>query len=1490
WAFQTEGEFSVRSTLPAANTGNVPADTDLEISFSRPVGNVAEWIDITPSLPGGWRQNGLTAVFMPGAMFAPDTLYTVTLRAGLPGRGGEALAEDYAFSFRTGAAGAPADFLETAGGFTETFLPDDPAAIRFAAPGANFAEARISASVYRVEDSVSYIALALEHRERVNPFCGRDSDALISPPAAVPEAVLEGALLETQSPGVLYFVLPENPGPGYYLLDMTVTGRETAVRRQKLICVSALSVYLQTLAGHTDVWLNDSASGQALAGAAVVVGFAAAGETAAGPPSAVTNSDGLAALDTDAAGAYAPVSVSAVDGRTWADFISLDGSGSQAETGYYSYLYFDRAAYLPSDTARFWGYLAPRRNGAALPPEVSVGFSGLPPQTVSVVNGVFTGEFTWRDIRPDRYSAEVTADGKSVLSLPLTVTDWRKPAYVVKAAAGQSIYRHGEKAEIAASLTFFDGTPAGGHRLMAENSVASESRVSAPDGSAALSLPEPEPDSWRPYLDYISIWAEENETGAARSEVRVCRFPTDYMCDIRAETVTGGFFFEVDTARIDFAKAEAALADGDAAVSAADFPAQIQGEAYEQYFDASVIRCEYLREETGEYYDFLQNQPVKQYRYTYRESIVDRLSFSTAGGHYRSETLLWPADELVSYKISLDYETPDGVWLREYVSTAGTNPTQAAPDHYYLESESTEFAPGERVAVKLRNDAFPPAGGRLFYAVFQDEALVTAVTEAAEFEVYCAEGLMPDFKVCAAYYDGRRVFALESVAFAFRAEERALRVEITPEQENYAPGDVLTAEIRVTDALGQPRRASFVFSAADEAAFTASEQEADAAAMFYRPLHAGDAAQFVSYVPHESAGASRAFEPVGDENSADESEGAVGNGDSGVRVNFRDTAAFLSGQTDGSGRAEVSFALPEGVTSWRLTAAAFTEDGYAGDGRQTVRATRPFYLDPAMSRRYTAKDDIVLVLRAGGVPPGTQVNYTVRAEDGAGYAAEQAVSAAAADYGVCNFGKLPAGSYTFRVSAVSGDAREKAAYPFLVTESLWDLPAVIQTDLSELEDVSLGFPAELVFYDRSNELYMRALGKLAGAAGARADEVIAGEFARAGLAAWDAQARAPADFVDESGGLRLLPRGGPDGLLTAKAVAAAPECLNREEARAYFYSVLCRGDVTPAEAAAAYQGLAALGAPVLTDIQTLLPNGDALFTLRDCLRLATGLALLGDRTGAAVWYEKFIAPLAAADGEAFIIDAGEGEDEAYALTAEAAPLARLIGHAQADGLLAAALERDGAGSFPLLDIMTSLRFMPEPAGSDASLRYKLDGEEISVDFATVPAHRLTLDATRLAAADFRSEGEIGVIAFSAGGTGGLELDASGKISLEKFYTQEKSLIRVTVDVSFQNNAPRTPYTLTDVLPAGLRFVSAEPDEGDSWYLSGEDGGRVDFVLNRARESYGAQVDILSDFRIIYYARVALPGEFLADSAVARHTASGLCMATRPELQAFQLAR
>ena len=103
WAFQTQDKFMVTKSFPGNESTDVPVNTGIEITFSQEVEDIASYLVIEPAVEGSFETHGKTVAFVPKEALADDTVYTVALKAGLPSKAGEKLAESHIFAFRTSA-------------------------------------------------------------------------------------------------------------------------------------------------------------------------------------------------------------------------------------------------------------------------------------------------------------------------------------------------------------------------------------------------------------------------------------------------------------------------------------------------------------------------------------------------------------------------------------------------------------------------------------------------------------------------------------------------------------------------------------------------------------------------------------------------------------------------------------------------------------------------------------------------------------------------------------------------------------------------------------------------------------------------------------------------------------------------------------------------------------------------------------------------------------------------------------------------------------------------------------------------------------------------------------------------------------------------------------------------------------------------------------------------------------------------------------------
>lgn len=115
-----------------------------------------------------------------------------------------------------------------------------------------------------------------------------------------------------------------------------------------------------------------------------------------------------------------------------------------------------------------------------------------------------------------------------------------------------------------------------------------------------------------------------------------------------------------------------------------------------------------------------------------------------------------------------------------------------------------------------------------------------------------------------------------------------------------------------------------------------------------------------------------------------------------------------------------------------------------------------------------------------------------------------------------------------------------------------------------------------------------------------------------------------------------------------------------------------------------------------------------------------------------------------------------------------------------------------------------------------------------------------------------------------------------QVSISRIYSTDKGsalsfkrsdTIKITITPNFSETAPDGYYEVTDILPAGFRFVrSTKWDEKSICYPDEVTGQKVVFgyYYNKARTVKE---------NIVYYARAVNPGTFTADNPVIRHIES-----------------
>jgi uncharacterized protein YfaS (alpha-2-macroglobulin family) len=104
--------------------------------------------------------------------------------------------------------------------------------------------------------------------------------------------------------------------------------------------------------------------------------------------------------------------------------------------------------------------------------------------------------------------------------------------------------------------------------------------------------------------------------------------------------------------------------------------------------------------------------------------------------------------------------------------------------------------------------------------------------------------------------------------------------------------------------------------------------------------------------------------------------------------------------------------------------------------------------------------------------------------------------------------------------------------------------------------------------------------------------------------------------------------------------------------------------------------------------------------------------------------------------------------------------------------------------------------------------------------------------------------------------------------------KQSSLVKITLKPEFAENAPDGYYEITDILPAGLRYVSIGNWFDRKWYPGERSGQKLVFGFYYNKSAYDKDDDI-ENKSITYYARAVTAGQFTSDHAFIKHSRSDI---------------
>ncbi len=218
--------------------------------------------------------------------------------------------------------------------------------------------------------------------------------------------------------------------------------------------------------------------------------------------------------------------------------------------------------------------------------------------------------------------------------------------------------------------------------------------------------------------------------------------------------------------------------------------------------------------------------------------------------------------------------------------------------------------------------------------------VVTLDGFSKEIEIPLEKDWIPTIYVTATAL-GTKEFYTGMETFAISPKEHFLTVDIKPSAEKFQPGGKISYQVTTRDMAGNPVPAEISLGVVDEKIYALRADPTNIRKFFWgaRPNRVGMNFSFSGYY-----------------------SGGIGKEDrSQLRRNFKDTAYWTpTVVTDAEGKAEISFSLPDNLTTWRATVVAATDGTAVGQQKNLVIASKPLIARLATPRFFRERDQLHL--------------------------------------------------------------------------------------------------------------------------------------------------------------------------------------------------------------------------------------------------------------------------------------------------------------------------------------------------------------------------------------------------------------------------------------------------------------------------------------------------------------------------------------------------
>ena len=770
-------------------------------------------------------------------------------------------------------------------------------------------------------------------------------------PALTPAGGLSAQITRRDVEGIFhqrFDLTPLRGAPGVYLI--AATGDD--LQQIEWVMITRLGLILKCWQNQALAYVADLATGEPVADAAVELSL-----PGNRPVSGHTGADGTftAQLPGPRTG-ESPLVLARAEKDGSQAFVrayvySRNGEGQERV-----YTYTDRPVYRPGHVVRFKGIA--RRFADS---KYSV-LSGRP-VTVEVWDplespvykgelttssfGSFAGELHLNDeASTGLYRVSATVDGEAHESY-FKVAEYRKPEYKVEVRTGRKRYTRGERIAAEVSAEYYFGAPVAG----------AEVRYLVRRSPYWFYATEPEAEyegEEEDEYDYGEVVAEgtarADEQGVARFSVATEASWTlgRQRGEAEDKEAEGRDYRYTIEAWVGEPGRQWVSASGSTLVTQGEFALFVRARTYVtspgQPAEVEVVARDYDgRPIRGVRVDLTAGPEI----WEGRESRVEEQTRGTITTDSLGEAVYeFTPKEQGSYRVRARAGDRKGhrISAATYLWVTGWEYSDLRIPYPELEiiADKEVYQTGE-TAVFLINSELKGAralvtveGPRLY-----EHHLVTLKGSTTRFELPIRPEFAPNFFLCVSLVRDKE-FASQERRVKVSVEERLLRIAAKANKESFRPGEQISYELSAADWKGRPVSAELSVGVVDESVYAIQEEMVEPISRFFYPPRPNSVETSYSFAQIYL--------------DADKSPASIK-----VRRRFPDTAYWNPTVVTGpDGRARVSFAMPDTLTTWRATVRGVTLDTAVGQTLATVKCTKDLLVRLETPRFMTQHDRLTL--------------------------------------------------------------------------------------------------------------------------------------------------------------------------------------------------------------------------------------------------------------------------------------------------------------------------------------------------------------------------------------------------------------------------------------------------------------------------------------------------------------------------------------------------